>query len=396
VSLPIVFVLPGSGAKAATARPGDPQQVVTANGAAGADDPEQTATATATPWPTGWPTPRPTWTPWWTPPVSTCVPGVNCGTPRPTRTPCNTCTPPPAPTVSGTVTQPARQTLRLRPLVQFGRPDSDGAAHYNQWLLNHFLDDTTVDVNGVSVGHWPLVVRPEHTVVHPDIPSTISITVGVPPSHALPIDIEHTVVFGGSPSHPVTATAHLITIAMRHPFTDVPMDYWADGPIQYLVAQGIISGYADGSLHPDGYVTRAQLAKMLVGIMGWEIQLPASPTFTDVGPNFWAYGYIETAAAHGAISGYSDGTFRPTAGVTRAQIAKVVATAQAWSPDDISSGSSFTDVSTDDWLYDYAQMASAAEVMSGYSDGTFRPYTYATRAQIAKVLALSIYTDPNN
>lgn len=317
-------------------------------------------------------------------------------TPRSTDLPTPATSPAASPTDAGTATPRPTQALRFVPFVQFGQPGSDGTAHYNQRLLNRFTTDTPVDLTGVSDAHWPILVRPEHIGVHPGVLSTISITVGVPSSHTFPIDVEHVIATGGQPSHPFTATAHLITIAMRHPFTDTPIDHWADDQIQYLAAQGIISGYADGSFRPDGNVTRAQFARMLVGVMGWEIRTPAKPTFADVGPSFWAYKYIETAAAQGAMSGYSDGTFRPSAGVTRAQIAKIIVTARAWPVDDISSQSSFADVSTDDWLYNYAQIVNAAEVMSGYSDGTFRPYSYATRAQIAKILALSIFSDPNN
>jgi hypothetical protein len=238
-------------------------------------------------------------------------------------------------------------------------------------------------------------VQQDHLIVHPGVPNTISVTVDVPPTRTFAVDVEHIVAVGGSAPRVVTATAHLVTIVFRHPFNDVPADYWADDQLQYLVSRGIVSGYSDGSFHPNGGVTRAQFAKMLVGAMGWSVQIPSRPTFTDVAHDFWAYGYIETAADHGVMSGYSDGTFRPASGVTRGQIAKIIVMAHGWPLDDVPSTGSFSDVSQDDWLYNYAEIVNAAGVMEGYSDGTFRPYSYASRAQIAKILTLSLFSDPS-
>src|SRR5205823_4092329 len=140
---------------------------------------------------------------------------------------------------------------------------------------------------------------------------------------------------GGTPPRVVTATAHLITIAFRHRFVDIPEGFWADDALQYLTNLGVISGYSDGTFRPDAGVTRAQFAKMLVRALGWALIEPARSTFSDVDRDFWAYGYIETAAAHGVITGYSDGTFRPSSGVTRSQIAKIVVTAQAWAMNNV-------------------------------------------------------------
>jgi hypothetical protein len=284
----------------------------------------------------------------------------------------------------------------LRPAVQFGRPGPDGIARYRQELLNRFTADTPVDLRGASERRWPVLVRPEHLTAHPGQANPISITVGVPPTRTFAVDVERVVAVGGTPPRVVTATAYLVTIAFRRPFTDVPEDYWADGPLQFLAAQGTISGYSDGSFHPNGGVTRAQFAKMLVGAMGWTVLTPATSTFSDVDRDFWAYGFIETAAAHGVISGYSDGTYRPSSGVTRGQLAKMIVTAHGWPLSNVPATGSFRDVSPDDWLYSYAETVNTAGVMEGYSDGTFRPYSYAIRAQIAKILALSLFSDPNN
>ena len=111
--------------------------------------------------------------------------------------------------------------------------------------------------------------------------------------------------------------------------------------------------------------------------------------------DFWAYSYIETAAQHGAIGGYADHTFRPASPVTRGQVAKMIFTALNWQMDS-PIYTNFSDVHPGDWTYMYAQAVSSAQVMSGYADNSFRPGAPASRAQIAKILAFAIFSDPNN
>jgi hypothetical protein len=110
------------------------------------------------------------------------------------------------------------------------------------------------------------------------------------------------------------------------------------------------------------------------------------PAFTDVSRSHTFYRYIETANARRIISGYSDRTFRPDSYVSRAQIAKIVVRAKRW-PIVRPLSAPACDVSTDHWAADYIYTAMVRGVLSGYSDGCFSPDAYATRAQIAKVLS---------
>jgi S-layer family protein len=286
------------------------------------------------------------------------------------------------------------RALEVAPKVQFGHPAPDGRAYYRQVLINRFQADTPADIAFSSLNLWPTFVQPQHLVVHPGVTNTLAVTITVPLSPTQPTDLEMILAMGGL-NPVVTSTGYLITIAQRHPFTDVPEGFWADDPLQYLVGQGVVSGYADGTFHPNDYVTRAQFAKMLTVAMGWPIQSPGTPSFGDMPRDSWAYGYVETAVAHGAINGYADGTFRPYAGVTRGQVAKMIALARGWTME-VRSRSSFTDIAPGEWVSNYAEMANSATVMTGYSDSTFRPYSTATRAQVAKILTLSLFSEPGN
>lgn len=317
--------------------------------------------------------------------------GWNCGTPPPhpsgTRTP-----PPPPPTGVASVTPRPRAMLSLRPRLQFGRVEPGGAKNYHEQLLNRFTQDTSVDLGAESLQGWTTTVDPESLIVHPNSSDPVTVTVAAPVSPTFPVDIERV---HASASAMYTTTAYLITFVGHHPFSDLGIDNWASDYVEYLVSQGAISGYSDGTFRPNDNVTRAQFAKMLVLAKGWQVQTPASPSFGDVASGYWAYGYIETAVSHGVISGYSDGTFRPGATVTRAQVAKMIVAANGWYFNQ-GFGSNFTDINQSEWAYSFADTVNAAGVMSGYSDGTFRPYASATRAQIAKILTTSLFSEPGD
>jgi len=262
-------------------------------------------------------------------------------------------------------------------------------------LINRSMQTVPVDLSAESRGGWDVEVNPTHVVAAPNTSYPISITVNVPLSPTHHYDMERLMAVSEG-SMPHTTTARLITIVHHHPFADMGADHWAAGPVQYLVAEGVVSGYADGTFRPNENVTRAQFAKMLVGAMGWDLQAPAAGNFSDVPSDHWAYAFVETAAAYGILSGYADGTFRPYANVTRAQVAKMIVNAQGWYLDIPPDGSSFTDVQPEEWYRDYAEVVNTMEVMSGYSDGSFRPNAPASRAQIAKILVWSIFSDPSD
>ena len=176
-------------------------------------------------------------------------------------------------------------------------------------------------------------------------------------------------------------------------FGDVPRSYWAYTPIEYLAAAGIVGGYSDGTFRPANNATRAQFSKMIVTSEGWSLITPPTPTFSDVPSDSVFYSVIETAAAHHIISGYSDGTFRPSANITRGQITKLIALAEGW-PLAPPVRPTFSDVAPGNVFYLYIEATAARGIISGYSDGTFRPGNLATRAQLSKMLYLTLTTRP--
>jgi hypothetical protein len=168
-------------------------------------------------------------------------------------------------------------------------------------------------------------------------------------------------------------------------FSDVnPSDYFYV-PVMYLACNGVISGYSDGTFRPYNNTTRGQLTKIVVLAEGWTLDCPTEPTFSDVPTTHTFYCYVETAVEHSIISGYSDGTFRPENNVTRGQLSKIVVLAEGWTEDCPEPGH-FSDVPPTDPFFCYIETAYNHTIISGYADGTFRPGNPATRGQISKIV----------
>jgi hypothetical protein len=171
-------------------------------------------------------------------------------------------------------------------------------------------------------------------------------------------------------------------------FSDVqPTDYFYQA-VRYLACAGAISGYGDGTFRPYNNTTRGQLSKIVVLAQGWPLASPSAPTFSDVPASDAFYQYVETAYAHGIISGYEDGTFRPGNNVTRGQLSKIVVLSRVWTLT-CPQAPTFSDVLPNDPFYCYVETAHAHGIISGYEDNTFRPAGNALRAQISKIVYLS-------
>lgn len=99
-------------------------------------------------------------------------------------------------------------------------------------------------------------------------------------------------------------------------FTDVPTTHLYYKEIAAMVNAGIMNGTGNSQFDPNAKLTRAQMAKILVVAFGLP-KTTAPITFKDVSPSHWSYDYIRTLAANGITTGYGDGTFKPSTEVTR-------------------------------------------------------------------------------
>lgn len=110
------------------------------------------------------------------------------------------------------------------------------------------------------------------------------------------------------------------------PFIDID-GHWAKYYIIRLYEDGVLSGYGDGRFGPDDEITRAQILKVALLTFGlpflWEVEESAG--FTDVSATEWYAEYVDRAAGVlEIVDGYSDNTFRPNNFVTRAEALKII------------------------------------------------------------------------
>lgn len=131
-------------------------------------------------------------------------------------------------------------------------------------------------------------------------------------------------------------------------FPDVTAADWFYGDINKMSSAGIITGYEDGTFHPNSPVSREEFVAMLV--RNWDVLTFADIPFTDVKPNVWSSDYIYTAFANGYINGYEDNTFKPEASITRAEAVKILN--GILGRDDFSGTENpFSDLSENHWAY---------------------------------------------
>ena len=98
-------------------------------------------------------------------------------------------------------------------------------------------------------------------------------------------------------------------------FTDVAKDSTYNVAIKVGTDLGLFTGYEDGSFKPEGEITRAEFAAIVVRMKGQDAQAEGAKSatmFTDVPADHWAAGYINIAVRLGIINGYGDGNFGPS------------------------------------------------------------------------------------
>ena len=147
-----------------------------------------------------------------------------------------------------------------------------------------------------------------------------------------------------------------------------------------------IKGYADGTVRPNNFITRAQVATIFYRLMTKETRtmyFSESNDFSDVSDDYWANKAISTLSNAGIITGFYDGTFRPNAFITRAQFAAIAARFSVVTED---LPNPFSDVPEGYWAEDLIAFAADVGWVNGYADGTFRPTANITRAAAMKLI----------
>lgn len=154
-------------------------------------------------------------------------------------------------------------------------------------------------------------------------------------------------------------------------FTDVPADAWYGNAVRTLASLGVIKGIGDGQFAPNRTITRAEFT--VIAMRFANVSADVTNPFTDIASNDWYYTAVTSAVSYGWINGYSDGSFRPQATITRAEVVTIVNRMLNRTADrnfvDSNATAQFDDVPNTYWAYYNIMEATIAHDHSIDNDG---------------------------
>lgn len=158
-----------------------------------------------------------------------------------------------------------------------------------------------------------------------------------------------------------------------------------------------IIGYPDGDVHPQGNITRAEVATIFFRLLRDPVRTQywsQTNGYSDVPGNKWYNNAISTLSNMGIICGYPDGTFRPDAPITRAELTKIAAGFFSDPRVAATYDGRFSDVHGAEWYISYLMTALEEGLIEGYPDGSFRPNRPITRAETCTIVNRTLGRKP--
>lgn len=165
-------------------------------------------------------------------------------------------------------------------------------------------------------------------------------------------------------------------------------------PLEREKHDAYICGYPDGTVKPERQITRAEVATIFYRLLQDEARenvWSRTNSYSDVASGAWYNSAVSTLTNAGILTGYEDGTFRPNAPITRAEFATIAA--RFYHAPEVT-GDAFPDISGS-WARVYINRAAALGLVSGYPDGTFRPNTEITRAEVMEIINNVLFRTPD-
>ena len=157
-----------------------------------------------------------------------------------------------------------------------------------------------------------------------------------------------------------------------------------------------VNGYPDGTVKPTGDVTRAEVAAILYRVMDADCVKTYETTrcsFSDVVRGDWFNLYVATLEnADVIVDTRTNGKFRPNEAITRAELAAML----AQFADIKSAANSFNDVSARHWASDEIAVCAKMGWINGYPDGSFRPDATITRAEMMAMINRALGRTPKS
>lgn len=163
------------------------------------------------------------------------------------------------------------------------------------------------------------------------------------------------------------------------PGADLPTDLDSVDHFAY------ISGYPDGSVQPNGNITRAEVATAFYRLLTdarRDAIFTADASYTDMAKSLWYNKAVASMSNGKYVTGYPDGSFGGDRQITRAEFVAMAARFMDAKAADVK----FTDVSSSHWAYSYISTAVSYGWLEGYSDGSFKPEQPITRAEAMTII----------
>lgn len=157
-------------------------------------------------------------------------------------------------------------------------------------------------------------------------------------------------------------------------------------PIEKIVVDSnakYLDGFEDGTIKPDADITRAEVAKILTDVIESAPDVEETPLIKDLKDGAWYESYAKFVISKGIMVGDENGNFRPNDKMTRAE---VVTTIRDLISSDIEKENKFTDLTDKHWAYNHIMSAYNAGHVSGFSDGSFKPDAKISRAEVAQII----------
>lgn len=158
-----------------------------------------------------------------------------------------------------------------------------------------------------------------------------------------------------------------------------------------------VMGYPDGTVRPNGSITRAEVSAILFRLLSDKTRdeyFTTESSFTDVKAGAWYNNSIATLEKAGVIVDTAKGgAFRPNEAITRAELAAMLAQFSDAKP---VKGVKFSDVSAEHWAYEAIAIAAKMGWIEGYPDGTFRPDATITRAEMMTLVNRALERVPSD
>lgn len=169
-----------------------------------------------------------------------------------------------------------------------------------------------------------------------------------------------------------------VTVAATAYYNTSPLPATNDVVLNKSSRAAFLNGDPNGYFRPEDSMTRGEAVVMLYRLCDANAALPTSSVYHDVPLNAWYAIEINAFAAADIIDRSS--YFYPERSITRGELAEMLYRLDG-SPAISSASTRFTDTSANAVRY-----AATQGWVNGYGDGTFRPYNYSTRAEVAAMI----------